>query len=279
MHEIDVSIIIVHAFSRLLVRQTLRGIRRAAPKLNYEVIIIDNTPGCNLKEILNDFPEVRYQAMEKNIGFGSAMNVGIRQTRGKYILIFNPDIIAKPGSLEELKSFMDENEDVGMVGPKLLNPDGSLQHSCYRIPTFMIPAYRRTFLGRFNFGRRAVEDYLMIYDNHDDTMEVDSLIGAALFTRRSALDKVGLFDEQVFMYYEDNDWCRRFWENGYKVIYHPKAQMVHYHRRISADGKFLQQLTSRFTWIQIASALKFFKKYRKSSNPRQKLSLNKEVDV
>jgi len=257
----------------------LRGIRRAAPKLNYEVIIIDNTPGCNLKEILNDFPEVRYQAMEKNIGFGSAMNVGIRQTRGKYILIFNPDIIAKPGSLEELKSFMDENEDVGMVGPKLLNPDGSLQHSCYRIPTFMIPAYRRTFLGRFNFGRRAVEDYLMIYDNHDDTMEVDSLIGAALFTRRSALDKVGLFDEQFFMYYEDNDLCRRFWENGYKVIYHPKAQMVHYHRRISADGKFLQQLTSRFTWIQIASALKFFKKYRKSSNPRQKLSLNKEVDV
>ena len=279
MHEIDVSIIIVHAFSRLLVRQTLRGIRRAAPKLNYEVIIIDNTPGCNLKEILNDFPEVRYQAMEKNIGFGSAMNVGIRQTRGKYILIFSPDIIAKPGSLEELKSFMDENEDVGMVGPKLLNPDGSLQNSCYRIPTFMIPAYRRTFLGRFNFGRRAVEDYLMIYDNHDDTMEVDSLIGAALFTRRSALDKVGLFDEQFFMYYEDNDLCRRFWENGYKVIYHPKAQMVHYHRRISADGKFLQQLTSRFTWIQIASALKFFKKYRKSSNPRQKLSLNKEVDV
>lgn len=279
MQEIDVSIIIVHAFSRQLVRQTLRGIRRAAPKLNYEVIIIDNTPSCNLKEILNDFPEVRYEAMEKNIGFGSAMNVGIRQAHGKYILIFNPDIIAKPGSLEELKRFMDENEDVGIVGPKLLNPDGSLQHSCYRIPTFMIPAYRRTFLGRFNFGRRAVEEYLMIYDNHDDMMEVDSLIGAALFTRRSALDKVGLFDEQFFMYYEDNDLCRRFWEDGYKVVYYPQAQMVHYHRRISADGGLLQQLFSRFTWIQIASALKFFKKYRKSSNPRKKLSFNETVDV
>ncbi len=280
MRDIDVSIIIVHTFEKYLIRQTLRGLRRAAPKVSHEVIIIDNNPGFGIKQILDtEFPKVRYQSLDQNIGFGSAMNVGIRSARGKYILIFNPVIVVKPGSLEELKRFMDENEDVGMIGPKLLNPDGSLQYSCYRFPTIMIPAYRRTFLGKLNFGRRAVEDYLMVYDNHDDTMEVDSLIGAALFTRRSALDKVGLFDERFFMYYEDNDLCRRFWENGYKVIYHPHACMVHYHRRASADGGFLQQLMSRFTWIQIFSALKFFIKYRKSSNPRRKLSSNQKIEV
>ena len=269
MSTVDVSIIIVHTFEKNLVRQTLRSIGRAAPAISYEIIIVDNNPSFGMKKILDrQFPSVRYLTLEKNVGFGAAMNVGIGAAKGKYILIFNPDIIVGAGSLEALCVFMDTHPSVGIVGPKLLNPDGTLQYSCYRIPTIFTPAYRRTFLQNFSFGKREIESYLMINDSHNETMDVDSLIGAALFSRRQTLERIGFFDERFFMYYEDNDLCRRVWEAGESVVYLPEAKMVHFHRRASADGTFFQQILSRFTWIQIASALKYFWKYRGKSSPR-----------
>lgn len=265
----DVSIIIVHTFEKNLVRQTLKGIRRSAPELQFEIIIVDNNPPAGVKEVIDDlFPEAVYIPLSKNKGFGGGMNEGIRRAKGEYVLIFNPDIIIQPGSLETLKTYMDEHPEVGVCGPKLLNPDGSLQYSCFRQPTSFIPAYRRTPLGLLPVGKRAVDAHLMKDFDHEDTIEVDSLIGAALFTRHDALKDVGLFDERFFMYYEDNDLCRRFWEKGYKVVYHPRAEMVHYHRRASADGNLFNQLTSRFTWIHISSAMKYFWKYRNATNPR-----------
>ena len=268
--EIDVSILIVHTYEKELLRQTLKGIRRAAPKVSYEVIVIDNNPVAGLSEVLKtEFPDTFYFVNKKNIGFGGAMNVGIKKARGRYILVFNPDIIVQPESLEEMVRFMDENSEVGMCGPKLLNPDRSLQYSCYRLPTYLLPVYRRTPIGKINRFKKIVEHYLMMHDDHSKTMDVDSLIGAALFCRREALDTAGLFDEQYFMYYEDNDLCRRFWENGYKVKYYPKAEMVHYHRRASADGGLFNQLFNRFTWIQISSFIKYIKKYRGKKNPRE----------
>ncbi|MBT3230894.1 glycosyltransferase family 2 protein [Candidatus Uhrbacteria bacterium] len=270
--KIDVSILIVHTFEGRLLRQTLSSINRAAPKVKFEVIIIDNNPEAGFAQVLKDeFPHIHHIGLERNVGFGAAMNVGLKAAKGRYVLIFNPDIVVQPESLESMLEFMDQNPDVGMCGPKLMNPDGSLQHSCYRFPTIMIPAYRRTPLGRLPVGRKAVDHYLMVHEDHGSQMDVDSLIGAALFTRRSALDEVGHFDERFFMYYEDNDLCRRFWENGHRVVYYPEAHMIHYHRRASADGSFIRQLFNRFAWIQIASALKFFAKYRSSENPRSKV--------
>lgn len=253
-----------------MLRQTLRGLRRAAPTLRVEVIVIDNNPSAGIESVLRqEFPEVRYFRNERNLGFGGAMNVGIREAQGEYILIFNPDIIVKPGSLEALKQFMDEHADVGVCGPRLTNPDGSLQYSCYRLPTMFLPVFRRTPLGKTKIGRRVVAHYLMHDDDHSETMDVDALIGACLFTRREALAQVGLFDERFFLYYEDNDLCRRFWENGLRVVYHPKAEMMHYHRRASADGGLLKQIRSRITWIHIHSHLKYQRKYRGSANPRE----------
>lgn len=266
----DVSILIVHTFERQLIRQTLRGLRRAAPRVSYEVIVIDNNPPAGMLQTLRqEFPDVRYIPNEHNVGFGAAMNRGIEQARGRYILIFNPDIIVGPGSLEEMVSYMDANSQIGVCGPQLLNPDGTLQHSCYRLPTLMLPIYRRTPLGLLARGRAVVEDYLMVHDDHHETMEVDSLIGAALFCRAEVLKSIGMFDERFFMYYEDNDLCRRFWESGHQVVYHPKAQMVHYHRRASADGGLLAQLFSKFAWIQIASFVKYYRKYYHLPNPRE----------
>ena len=266
---VDVSIVIVHTFEKALVRQTLRGIRRAAPTISYEVIIVDNNPAAGMKEVLDrEFPETKYIPLSRNKGFGAVMNEGIRIAQGRYVLIFNPDIIVSPGSLEELVSFMDAHPEIGVVGPQLLNPDGTLQYSCYRIPTPLFPVYRRTPLGLLPHGKRQVENCLMVHDDHSETMDVDSLIGAALFCRAPRLKEVGMFDEQFFMYYEDNDLCRRFWEAGDRVVYHPAAKMTHYHRRASADGNLFAQLLSRYTWIQMASFVKYALKYKGRPNPR-----------
>ncbi len=266
---IDVSILIVHTYEGDVLRQTLRGLRRAAPTVACEVLVIDNNPGAGMGDILKEeFPWVRHLPQEENRGFGASMNRGIQASTGRYVLIFNPDIVVQPGALEELTRFMDENGNVGVCGPKLLNPDGTLQYSCYRQPTLMLPVYRRTPLGKSERGKIAVDRYLMCDADHKETMHVDSLIGAALFARRESLEKVGLFDERFFMYYEDSDLCRRFWEGGFPVMYHPTACMVHYHGRASAQGGLFQQLTSRFTWIHIHSFIKYWRKYRGRENPR-----------
>ncbi len=267
--NVDVSILIVHTFKKKSLRQTLRGIVRSAPRCAYEIIIIDNNPPAGVAEMLKkEFPWIRHLPQAKNLGFGGAMNQGINIAKGEYVLIFNPDIVVSPGALDELKAFMDDNADVGIAGPKLTNPDGSLQYSCVRQPTFMLPAYRRTFLGKLPHASAAVEEYLMQDVSHNEIINVDSLMGAALFTRRAHLDQVGLFDEQFFMYYEDNDLCRRFWENGFRVVYMPMATMMHYHGRASAKGGLLSQLTNRFAWIQIQSFLRYYKKYKDKENPR-----------
>jgi hypothetical protein len=133
----------------------------------------------------------------------------------------------------------------------------------------MVPILRRTPLGRLPWGKKMVERFLMKDVSHDNIMEVDWLMGSALFTRSEGLQKVGIFDERFFMYFEDTDLCWRFWEAGYKVIYNPEAVMVHYHRRASADGSIFQQLRSPLTWRHIESAYKFFRKHSGQKNPRE----------
>lgn len=269
MSAVEVSILIVHANQLPVLRQTLRGIRRVAPKINYELILVDNNIEAGLGPlVMREFPEIQYIPMEKNVGFGSGMNVAIKEAKGKYLFIFNPDIVPHADSIEELYRFMEKNPHIGVCGPQLLNADGSLQYSCYRIPHMLMPALRRTPLGRLPFGARLIDEYLMKDVPHDEVMEVDSLLGGTMFTRRSALEDVGLFDEAFFLYYEDNDLCRRFWEKGHPVMYYPKAKMMHYHRRQTADGNMFKQIFSWLTWVQIDSFIKYTKKYWGKDNPR-----------
>ena len=265
----DLSILIVHTFEKRLVRQTLRGIRRSAPRLSYEVIVIDNNPDAGMRSVLTrEFPEATYIAMEENRGFGAAMNKGIDIAKGKYVLVFNPDIILSPGALESLHAYMEKNPDVGIVGPKLQNPDGTLQHSCYRFHEPLTPIFRRTPLGRLPAGKAAIDRFLMTDERHDVVMDVDWVMGSAMFTRRSALGDVGHFDDAIFMYLEDTDLCRRFWEQGHRVVYNPEVSMVHYHRRASGDGGLFRQVFSRMTRHHIRSAIHYFRKYSGKPNPR-----------
>lgn len=261
---IDVSILIVHYNTPGLLRQTLKGIFRANPTTSFEVIVVDNNPACRIQDkVQPEFPSVKVLSSSENVGFGRGMNLAMEAAQGRYLFVFNPDMILIPGVLEHFTRFMDEHPDIGMAGPKLLNPDGSVQCSAYRFMHPLVIAYRRVpILCNLTFAKRAVEDYLLVGEDLTKPTDVDYLLGAAMFVRRKTMEQVGGFDPEFFVYFEDQDWCRRFWLAGWRVVYHPDVSLVHYHRRETAEGGFLAQLLNPLTRIQIQSALYYYKKYK-----------------
>lgn len=258
----DLSIVILNYKSRGLVKQCVKTIGLVAPRLRYEIIVVDNASNDGTGEMLAAaFPHVKFIASPSNAGYAAGNNLGIAASCGRYVLVLNPDITVRPGAIDAMVEHMDANRDIGVLGPKLLHPDGSLDESCFRFPTPAIPVYRRTPLGRTAAGRAALEHYVMADFDRNATRDVDWLLGAALLVRRDALAKVGLLDERFFLYLEDTDWCRRFREHGWRVTYFTGATMVHYHERLSARGSWLVGPLRKSTRIHISSAIKYFRKW------------------
>ena len=269
----DLSIIILNYKSQGLTRQCLRGIKSANIELAYEVIVVDNCSGdMSPKSLQKEFTDIKIIALPKNKGYAAGNNAGIRQAQGKYVLILNPDVAVFPRSMEKLVQFMNEHQEVGIAGPKLINPDGTIQSSCYRFPAWHTPILRRTPLGKVSWARKYLDKYLMKDFDHQSSCPVDWLLGACLIVRRQALDKVGLLDENYFLYIEDTDWCRRFWENGYQVYYIANIELVHYHKRESASTPGIGGIFSYPTRIHIKSFIHYLKKFKGKPNPRTNYS-------
>lgn len=266
----DISVLIVHYNTPGLLKQTLKGLFAFPSKASCEVIVIDNNPRCRVFEMLaSDFPQVRVHVSEQNIGFGRGMNVAMKMARGRYFFVFNPDMVVRGGECDQLLAFMEAHKDVGIVGPKLLCPDGTLQYSCYEFMQPKTVLFRRIpGLDRFRFVKRHIDQYLMRDWAHDHVRDVDYLLGASLFVRRAAAEEVGGFDPAYFVYFEDQDWCRRFWEKGWRVVYEPGCELIHYHRRETARGSFLKQVCNPLTRIQLKSALYYYRKFHGKPNPR-----------
>lgn len=266
----DVSILIVHYNTPGLLRQTLRAIERANPSCSYEVIVVDNNPKQRISKVLKEeFSRVVFLESASNQGFGRGMNQAIEQAQGDYLFVYNPDIMLQEGVLERLLDYMKQHPDVGMVGPKLLNPNGTHQNSCYRFMTPEVILYRRIpGLGRLGFARKSIDHYLMTDLDRSCETDVDYILGAAMFVRRVALEEVGGFDPGFFMYFEDQDLCRRFWQAGWRVVYYPHVSLIHYHRRETAEGSFIRQLLNPLTRIQMKSALYYYRKYRDDYDAR-----------
>lgn len=265
----DLSIIILNYRTPKLVRQCVKTIKLYGPQVSYEIIVVDNDSHDGVEEMLRQsHPEVKFVQAAKNRGYAAGNNLGIRQAIGRYVMILNPDITVKPGSIDAAVGYLDRHEDIGILGPKLVKPDGSIDESCYRFPANLIPLYRRTPLGKLAAGRRALERYLMVDYDRRMTRDVDWLLGAVLVVRRKALLQVGLFDERYFLYFEDTDWCRRFWQAGYRVVYYTGSEMVHYHERLSAQGHWFTSLFRGSTRVHIVSWLKYLRKWRSVSEPK-----------
>lgn len=291
----DVSIIILNYKQKGLVKQCVKGIVMAQPDLDYEIIVVDNNSADGTLEMVkNLYKEEKDSASQQTLpirkplkipviktiqtghngGFGFGHNVAIKQAEGKYILAINPDVAIVPQSLEKMFDFMESNPDVGVIGPRLINPDGSVQYSCRRWPNFLTPVYRRTFFAKLPSAKKSLGSYLMKDFDHKSNKEVDWLFGACLLISKQALDKVGLFDERFFMYFEDLDLCRRFWEKGFKVMYFADVEMVHYHHQLSAERRGLLGIFSKGGRIHIMSGIKYFAKYFGAKLPAARTGQN-----
>ena len=265
MSDIEVSILIVYMNDKRMVRQTLRNIARIAPRCTTEILCIDNNVADGIYELLHkEFPEVRYIPMDKNRGFGAGMNAGARVARGKYLLVFNPDLAPEMGSVDCLLMHLQKNPSIGLIAPLLQNPDTTLQYSCCRNPTLLIPLLRRTPLGKTAWGKKHIAQFQMHHVSHETERDVDWVLGSAMLLAKDFFTELDGFDEQFFMYYEDADLCRRVWASGKRVVYFPNSRMIHYHRRASADGSFFRQLLNPLVWQHIKSACLYAKKHRTS---------------
>lgn len=256
------SIVILNYESAGLVRECIMGINAANIAPSHEIIVVDNNSGDGVGGMLaRSFPDVRFIGSSVNGGCAAGNNLGLLAARGEYVLILNPDIAVFPKAIETLVTFLDEHPDTALVAPKLVNPDGTTQLSCFRFPDPLIPILRRTPLGNLSAAQRRLRDYVLAGWDHTDTRTVDWVLGACMLVRMSAVERVGLMDERFFLYFEDVDWCRRFWAAGYKVYYHPASRMVHYHRRLSAVNPGLSGVLSASTRVHIVSGLRYFAKY------------------
>ena len=262
------SIIILNHSSAKLVRNLLSTIIAMDFPWHYEIILVDNgLSGALAKEIKAYSTHIKLYEIE-NKGYAHGNNYGIRKAKGEYILILNPDIYVKQTAIEKLVEFIDSNDKIGMVGPKLLNADGSYQNSCTRYPDWHLPFYRRTSLGKTAKGKAWLSNYLYLDYNHKKSKEVEALFGACWLIRRKAIDEVGLLDERYFLYFEDLDWCRQFRNKGWQVWYYPLSEIIHFHHRDSADKKGIAGTMTKLGRVHLISWFKYLWKWRKL--PKQK---------
>lgn len=262
----EVSIAVNSYRSPELLGLCLQAIHRelATAAFTYEVLVVDSATEEDTEMLLREeFPTVRFFPHAENVGFGRLINTSIRESVGKYLFFINADIILRRDTVSTLLAYAAEHPDVGLIGPKQLNFNGSLQSTCLRFYRPLTILYRRTWLKHFPFGRRHLAWFTMSDFDHSYERDVDWIMGSALFVPRAAAEAVGPMDDRFFMYMEDVDWCRRFWEKGYRVVYVPAASVYHYHAKGSAKGGFFRSLLmNRLTWYHIESALRYFLKYR-----------------
>lgn len=264
----DVSVIIVSYNSRSQLEPCLNSLKSQKLFDRTEVIVVDNASSDGTPVMVRDrYPWVRLAAGQKNVGFSRGVNVGIRDARGRFLLILNPDTVLREDSIEKLVDFMEATPDAGIVGPKLIFHDGNLQYSCRRFYNWRVLLLRRTLLGKVFRNSQAVASHLMLDYDHESTRDVDWILGACMLVRREAVESVGLMDERFFLYFEDVDWCYRMKQKGWKVYYHPEAIVVHNYARGSAqkvlNRSFIAHLASLIRYYEKWNAVWYFiKKYR-----------------
>jgi N-acetylglucosaminyl-diphospho-decaprenol L-rhamnosyltransferase len=253
------SIIVTNYKTSDLLKLCLESVKVAAKDFDFEILVVDSEAQEETGEVVREClgaENSKLISFTKNQGFAKLVNAGLAQSRGEYLILF-------PDSLKKMLDYLADNKCIGMIGPQLLNFNGSVQDSCFRYYRFFTILYRRTLLGQTKKGKADLDRFLMKDFNREKAGEVDWLLGAALMVRRQALGEVGIMDERFFLYFEDVDWCRRFNDAGWKVVYLPEAKMHHYHGRGSKKSGALSDIFfNKYMWIHLASAAKYFWKYR-----------------
>ncbi|MDD3285004.1 MAG: glycosyltransferase family 2 protein [Patescibacteria group bacterium] len=264
----NLSIIILNYKQANLIKYQLKKLYYYDFPFESEIIVVDNNSHDKISEVIDkNFPNVKL-ITGKNIGYGGGNNFGIKSALGEYVLILNPDIRIKKDVILKLYEFIKNREDIGLVAPRLINADGSIQDTCFAFPDWKYPIYRRTKLAKTKSGKQWLENFLMKKSDRNSTMQVDWIMGACFMMKKSTMENIGYFDENIFMYLEDMDLCRRLWEKNKAVYYMGKIFAIHLHQQASHGKNIIKSLlNNKLSRIHLNSWIYYMKKYRNKKLP------------
>jgi hypothetical protein len=252
----DVSIIIVSWNTKALLQQCLQSVYETAAKRTFEVLVVDNASSDGSPEMVKkEFPHVKLICTGDNLGFAKANNIGIKKSNGRYVCLVNSDIVILDGCIDKMCSYMDRRPSIGILGPRILNPDLTLQPSCKGFPSHWNTFCHALALDTMFPRSRLFGGFLMKFWPHDAIQSVDIIVGCFWMVRREALNDVSLFDEKFFMFWEDIDLCKRLWIAGWEVVFFPYAESVHHGGASYATAPIQSQIT------RLCSSAQYFKKY------------------
>ena len=255
MAELELSVTICSWNTKDDLYKCLKSLEEIRSEARFEVIVVDNNSADGSPAVVREnFPWVRLYVMNRNYGFTGGQNWALAHRKAPNALLLNSDTVVHRGALRKILDFSYANPDVGIVGPKLLNPDGSLQPSCRRFPNPIAALFRNTPIGKLFPNNRYAREYLMLDIAHDKPMDVDWVSGAAQFGSEALINKIGLLDDKYFMFCEDIDWCWRCHEAGFRVTYLPDSVIT------LAVGKSTDKAPNRMIGGHHRSMYRFYAK-------------------
>ena len=259
--QFDVSVIIVNWNAGKYLQETIDSLYKYNSNISYEVILVDNASNTDEESYLYLNELIKYNNVtivrsEINLGFAKANNVGMNLAKGRNFFILNPDVIFQDNCLRILSDYLDQNSTVGMVGPKVLNQDGTFQGSCMRGNPYPADTlYHLIGLAKLFPHNAKFNGYALNHLNKDEINEIGALAGCSIMIKRELYQKIGGIDERYFMYQEENDWGMECQKAGYKIIYNPNTIITHY------KGVTTSKVKVKSIWIFTQSMMKFFKKH------------------
>jgi len=250
----DLSVIIVNWNTKEFLLQCLESVYQFVKGLEMEVIVVDNgSIDGSIAVAKERFPATTFIENQINLGFAKANNQALSLSKGKYFLLLNPDTQVKEGAVEKLFSFMEGHAEAGMVGAQLLNSDGSKQNSVANFPSLATELLNKSLL-RWLFQKKFPGKER----NYSEPVKVDSVIGACMMVRATAVKEVGLLDEDYFLFLEETDWDYRMKRAGWEIYHLPRAEIYHF------QGKSAEKDKRRAKLEYYRSRYRFFKKNRGS---------------
>jgi len=253
--EQPVSVVVVNFNAGGLLLDCLRSV--LSSRIPVELILCDNasTDG-SLQQAAAAFPQIRVIRNRENLGFARAANQGLREASGTYLLLLNPDCVIQPDTLERMREILEANPRAGMAGCRILNPDGSEQRGCRRrLPTLGSSLAKAA-------GRQSEELAIDLHELPlpDRPQPVEAISGAFMLVRQQALEDVGLLDESYFLHCEDLDWCKRFHDKNWQILFVPGVTVTHH------QGTCSRHLPTRVSWHKHRGMARYYRKHLASRN-------------
>jgi GT2 family glycosyltransferase len=254
--QIDVTLSIVNTNNRELLRGCLETIRSTVHGSSYEIIVVDNASHDGSYQMLvNEYPEVTTIRNDVMDGYGASHNRAIAKARGEFVLILNEDMEMLDGAIDRMVRRARDIHNLGVMGCRILNPDRSLQHSCFKFPNLRQELFEAVFPYTVSFANSRVRSK-MHYWGHDREADVDIVVGCCMLIPKRSLDQVGPFDPGFFVYSEEHDLCTRMRNAGLRVVFNPDSEMIHF------GGQTSKRMSLKMALIQVDSRIRYFRKHR-----------------